>query len=115
MKRPVCNVCKQRLCAINYIRKRKTYYRTSCDHCIRAKKKIKPLKPKWQGSGYKKKSVCVLCGFRSLYPDQIVVFHVDNDLNNNDISNLRSVCLNCVIEIDKKELLWKQGDLIADF
>jgi len=52
MKRPVCNVCKQRLCAINYIRKRKTYYRTSCDHCIRAKKKIKPLKPKWQGSGY---------------------------------------------------------------
>jgi len=116
MNRPLCPICKKRHVSINYYDKEKNvHYRSMCSVCNRAKKNLKPSKPRWLKSGYKKKKICDKCGFHSIYKEQIVVFHLDGNLNNTEISNLRSICLNCVIEVQKDELPWKQGDLIADF
>ena len=113
-KRPLCNRCQQRPCAINYYdNDGNVHYRTKCDPC--ATKKKPSLNPKWRKSGYRKKKVCDKCGFRSVHNEQIVVFHIDGNLNNTVISKLRSVCLNCIIEVQKEDSLWRQGDLIADF
>lgn len=113
--RPICPTCGKNACAINYNRKGKTYYRSCCDECGRKKKKLKPRKPLWQSKGYKKKNVCDVCGFRAIYPTQMTVFHIDGDLENAELSNLRTVCLNCVEVIKKREIHWKRGDLQVDY
>lgn len=100
---------------MNYIRNGKTYYRSICDECGRKKKKKKPRKPLWQKNGYKKKATCDLCGFKSLFSTQITVFHIDGDLENSQPINLRSICLNCVEVVKKKEVTWKRGDLEVDY
>jgi len=114
MKRPIC-ACGKNQCAINYIRKGKMYYRSMCDVCGRRRKKLKPRIPGWTKSGYKKKSTCDLCGFPSLYAQQITVFHVDGQLKNVALSNLRSICLNCVEVVKHREVTWKRGDLVVDY
>jgi hypothetical protein len=48
-------------------------------------------------------------------PTQITVFHIDGNLENIAISNLRSVCLNCIEIIKKKNVNWKRGDLEIDY
>jgi len=114
MNRPICNACNRRLVAINYIKENKTHYRTRCDSCIRQKRKIRPKTPRWMKSGFKKKKSCDRCGFYAKSGAQILVFHMDGDLNNCDLTNLRNVCLNCSVEITKLELPWRVGDLIED-
>lgn len=115
MARPLCSICAIRPCAINYYDKNKqVHYRSKCEGCI-TNNSIKSAKPRWAISGYIKKQVCDKCGFRSIYSEQIVVFYVNGDLNNTKINNLRSICLNCIIEVNKKDLLWEQGDLVDDF
>jgi len=114
MKRPVCNLCNKNLCAINYIRKGKTYYRSKCDECGRTKEKKKPRVPKWQMSGYKKKVTCDSCGFKASYATQMTVYHIDGNLENTEFINLRTICLNCVEVIKRKEVKWKRGDLEVD-
>jgi len=113
--RPICKSCNKNLCAINYVRNNKTYYRSICDECGRKKNKKKPRKPAWQKSGYKKKATCDLCGFKSLFPSQLTVFHIDGNLENTLPVNLRSICLNCVEVVKKKEVNWKRGDLEVDY
>jgi len=113
-KRPMCD-CGRNPCAINYIRKGKTYYRSICDGCGRMKEKLKPRIPGWIKSGYKKKTTCDLCGFPSLFSQQLTVFHIDGKLKNTAHSNLRSICLNCVEVVRRREVTWKRGDLIPDF
>ena len=114
MKRLMC-ACGKNQCAINYHRKGKTYYRSTCDVCGRKKNKLNPRIPGWTKSGYKKKSTCDLCGFPSLYAQQITVFHVDGQLKNVALSNLRSICLNCVEVVKHREVTWKRGDLVVDY
>ena len=106
MKRPLCIVCNQRHAGINYRRNGKTYYRKKCDTCIREGRGIKPAKPNWTKSGYKKKIVCDKCGFRSRWAKQIVVYYVDGDLNNTKQNNLKSICLNCSVAIEKQDVPW---------
>lgn len=65
-------------------------------------------------NGYQKKLICDRCGFRAKSGAQILVYHLDGNLNNYDISNLKSVCLNCSIEVIKLELPWMVGDLVED-
>ena len=113
--RPFCKTCNKNFCAINYIRNDKTYYRSMCDECGRNKNKLKPRKATWVKSGYKKKTTCDLCGFHSIFPSQITVFHIDGNLKNTELRNLRSVCLNCVEVVKKKEVTWKRGDLQVDY
>jgi hypothetical protein len=114
MIRPICTTCNKNPCAVNYIRKGKKYYRSSCDECGRKKIKTKPRVPSWQKAGYKKKPACDLCGFKHLFTSQITVFHIDGNLENTDYVNLRSICLNCVEVVKRKEVTWRRGDLEVD-
>ena len=114
MDRPICSACNQRLCAINCYRNGQVYYRSRCEICIKKNKKIKPPTPKWQLAGYKKKATCDRCGFKAKYAAQLLVYHVDGNLNNNTVKNLKTVCLNCTIEIPRQNLPWKPGDLEPD-
>ena len=113
--RPMCSRCNKEPCAINYIRKEKTHYRKICDSCGKQKINKKPKTHLWEKAGYKKKLVCECCGFKAAYPTQILVFHIDGDLTNVSLTNLRSICLNCVEVVKRKEITWKRGDLLVDW
>jgi hypothetical protein len=114
MTRPICTACNQRLCAINCYRDGKVYYRSRCGYCIGRNKKIKTPDPKWKTAGYKKKPTCDRCGFKARYSVQLLVYHVDGNLNNNATRNLKTVCQNCAVEIPKIDLPWRAGDLEPD-
>jgi hypothetical protein len=114
MKRPLCPACQQRLCAVNYHRDGFPHYRSRCEHCIKKNRRIKPPVPRWQTSGYKKKPTCDQCGFRARFAAQLIVYHVDGNLKNAEIRNLKTVCQNCAVEIVKSELPWRPGDLEPD-
>jgi len=115
MKRPICKTCNKNHSAINYKRNGVTHYRSICDGCGRAKAKKKPRVFNWEKSGYKKKPHCDLCGFKSVYPSQTTVFHIDGDLTNVSFNNLRTICLNCVEVVRRREVNWKRGDLTVDW
>jgi len=112
--RPICPACNQRACAINCYRGDQVYYRSRCDYCIRRKRGLKPLQARWRAAGYKKKSQCDRCGFKAKFSAQLVVCHVDGNMNNTTVRNLKTVCQNCVIEISKADLPWQLGDLEPD-
>lgn len=114
MKRPLCKVCNQRSCAINYIRDDVVHYRSRCENCIRKKRGLAKRRPLWESVGYVKKMVCDRCGFRATYSAQILVYHVDGKLTNCEIKNLKSVCQNCAIAVSKSDLVWRRGDLEPD-
>jgi hypothetical protein len=114
MERPLCPACSQRLCAVNYHRDGIPHYRTRCEHCIKKQRRIKPPVARWQSSGYKKKTTCDRCGFKSKYSAQTSVYHVDGNLHNTSVNNLKTVCLNCTVEITKSDLPWRPGDLVPD-
>lgn len=114
MDRPICQACHQRFCAINYRKQGLIYYRTRCEHCIKRLKKIKPPNPRWQAAGYKKKNVCDRCGFRAKYSAQLLVYHVDGNLNNSQPKNLKTICQNCAIAVPRQDLPWRPGDLEPD-
>lgn len=113
--RPICTTCNKNYCAINYHRNQQVHYRSTCDECGRKKRKLKPRRSLWSRGGYKKKATCDLCGFRSVIVNQITVFHIDGNLENIAPSNLRSICLNCVEVVKKKNVTWKRGDLEVDY
>ena len=112
--RPMCKVCDVRPRAIAYHKYDRVYYHSRCSVCMRKNKKLKPLVPRWQSGGYKKKSQCDRCGFRARFASQLLVYHVDGDLNNTALRNLRTVCRNCVEEIARTEITWRAGDLEPD-
>ena len=112
--RPLCEVCNTRPRAVAYHKYDRIYYRSRCSACIsKARGKKKPT-PRWQLSGYKKKPACDRCGFRARYSAQLLVYHVDGNLHNTDVRNLKTVCLNCVEEIKRSDLPWQRGDLEPD-
>jgi hypothetical protein len=39
---------------------------------------------------------------------------MDGNLNNSKVSNLKTICQNCVVDVAKSDLPWKQGDLEPD-
>ena len=112
--RPICAICRQRPRAVAYHRYEKIYYRSRCTGCVRKGLKQNAQLPRWQSSGYKKKPICDRCGFRAKYAAQLLVYHVDGDMNNVAVRNLKTVCQNCVIEVAKSTLPWRPGDLEPD-
>ena len=115
MKRPLCQSCNLNLCAINYHSNGKTRYRRQCDSCLRKGKKLK-LVPTWYKAGYRKKLLCDRCGFIAKYPElQMSVFYVDGNLKNNSELNLKSVCLNCRIELHQSNSAWRESSIKPDF
>jgi hypothetical protein len=115
MIRPICPECKQRPRAIAYHKYDRIYYRGRCTRCLAKSKNSKSPKPRWQLDGYKKKPTCDRCGFRSKFSAQLLVYHVDGNLNNSTVRNLKSICQNCVVEIKKSDLPWRPGELEPDF
>jgi GIY-YIG catalytic domain len=114
--RKLCNACQQKMCAVNYTDSYGIiHYRSRCDNCIKRNKKIKPPEPRWKLNGYKKKSTCDLCNFRARYSAQLLVCHIDGNLNNNMPRNLKTICQNCCIEVKRSNLPWQAGDLEPDF
>ena len=113
-QRPICKTCNKNHAAINYKRDGITHYRSICDECGRKKNKQKPHKANWTKSGYKKKATCDLCGFKSLFPTQMTVYHIDGNLENIALTNLRTVCLCCIEVVKRKEITWRRGDLEVD-
>lgn len=114
MKRPLCPACQQRSCAVNYHKDGVPHYRSRCEHCIKKNKKVPVPKPRWQASGYKKKPACDKCGFRARYSAQLLVYHIDSNLHNSDVRNLKTICLNCAEELKRSDLPWTRGDLEPD-
>ena len=113
--RPVCEVCNSRSRAIAYHKYGRIYYRSKCNFCIRRNKKLKPVIPKWQSSGYKKKPTCDRCGFQARHHTQLTVYHVNGDLNDCETRNLKTICLNCIAEVVRLELPWRAGNISPDF
>ena len=114
MKRPICPACNQRPCAINYHRDGVPHYRARCDSCNRKGRGLKTRKPSWESAGYKKKMQCDRCGFKARYSAQTLVYHVDGNLANCDIKNLKTVCRNCEVDLSKSDSIWRPGDLQPD-
>ena len=85
-----------------------------CENCIKRGKRVKPPVAKWRTAGYKKKPTCDRCGFRAKLNAQLLVYHVDGDLNNCNARNLKTICLNCVPEIKRADLPMRPGDLEPD-
>lgn len=112
--RPICPACNQKPRAIAYYKNDKIYYRNRCGACLKKNKKIKQPTPRWQLDGYKKKPACDKCGFRAKYSAQLLVYYVDGNMNNSSVRNLKTICLNCVVDIKKADLPWKPGDLTPD-
>lgn len=113
--RPICKVCNKLPRAPAYYRNNKRYYRSRCNTCIAKNKKLKVPIPRWQSKGYKKKTACDLCHFKSQYSSQILVYHIDGDLNNCEFINLRSICLCCVEVVKRKNFTWRIGDIEVDY
>ena len=114
-ERPLCPTCFEKPVAINYLSEDTVHYRSVCDTCARKGKKLKPLPPQWFKRGYRKKPQCDQCGFTFKFPDQSLVYHVDSNLTNCDHNNLKTVCLNCRIAINKGRLGWKPAKAVQDF
>jgi hypothetical protein len=114
MERPICPACNQRSRAINCHRGDKTYYRSRCEYCIKKNRKVKTPEPRWKTAGYKKKTTCDRCGFRCKHAAQLLVYHIDGNLNNTGLRNLKTICLNCVEEVKRADLPWRPGDLQPD-
>jgi hypothetical protein len=114
LDRPLCAACHNRPAAVNCHKNERVYYRSVCDNCARHNKKHKIAKPAWQKAGYKKKLVCDRCGFRAKNSAQTLVYHTDGNTNNTELSNLRSICLNCAVEVSRECLPWRRGDLEED-
>ena len=112
--RPMCNVCNQRMVAVNYRKDDAVHYRSRCDRCIKQKKKIRLPEALWKKAGYKKKPTCDRCGFRPKLASQTLVYHMDGNMRNVALTNLRTVCLNCVEEVKRLDVPWVPNPLQAD-
>jgi hypothetical protein len=112
MSRPLC-ICGYRPAAVNYVKNGRTYYRKKCESCLAGG--VGHGIPKWYSDGYRMKSVCDKCGFKSKHSEQFNVFHVDGNLNNSRPLNLKTVCANCQRTLAKEGVKWSQGGLQPDF
>ena len=114
--RPICSVCNQNVVAINYTSNNKVRYRKLCNSCSKKGKKVKSSIPAWFKAGYRKKIICDKCGYRAKFPEkQMSVYYIDGNLRNNATVNLRSVCLNCRIELTYSTTTWKESPITPDF
>ena len=52
---------------------------------------------KCRDNGYRKhkKDYCEECGFKAIHAVQLDVDHIDGNHNNDDVSNLMTLCANC--------------------
>ena len=106
--RPLCS-CGLRPAAVNYRKDGRTYYRSKCERCLGGQGIAR-----WYRAGYRVKSACDKCGFKSPHKQVFNVYHVDGDLNNCKPANLKTVCANCQRVLQQEGSRWRQGDLVPD-
>jgi len=78
-------------------------YRTLCSSCEKAlyqseQSKLKENKrAKTKDYSYRrvKTNICSMCDFTSIYPCQFDVDHINGNHQNNNTSNLQTLCANC--------------------
>ena len=110
-----CKICNKNPVTVNYVRNGKTYYRKICYYCTKEKKQAKhQINQQLKKSGYRKKITCDRCRFVSKTPDQIKIHFRDGNLYNASLNNLRSYCINCIIEVKNNPAADKRS-IIADF
>jgi hypothetical protein len=112
--RPICQACNQRPRAVAYHRADRIQYRRLCESCICRGRRVKLPEPRWKTAGYKKKPTCDRCGFKAKFSAQLIVYHMDGNMNNTTVRNLKTICQNCVVDIIKSDLPWRPGDLEPD-
>jgi hypothetical protein len=88
-ERGTCKTCGIRPKAINYVKEGKTYYRSKCDVCIEGRNQFKV--PAWTKEGYRKKSTCEKCGFKSKFSEQLTVVEENK--------KYQTICLNCQVDL----------------
>lgn len=85
---PICPLCNNNTCAVKgKTVKGFTKYRNHCAQCHT----IKYFKPYLKH----RKDSCEECGFVPVHECQLDVDHIDGNKNNNDVSNLKTLCANC--------------------
>lgn len=87
--RPRCacgNLCKTN----GYNSKGRVKYQSICSPCAKSKHSEKKMKLKRL-----KGDSCSLCGFIPVHSCQLDVDHIDGNRDNNDKSNLMTLCANC--------------------
>jgi protein-arginine kinase activator protein McsA len=115
MMTKLCRTCNKHPVTVNYVRNGQTYYRKICYYCIKEKKKNKDQAIQLlKKSGYKKKIICDRCGFKSKTPEQIRIHFRDQNPYNVSISNIRSYCVNCTIEVADDPTADRR-DILADY
>lgn len=115
MNRPICQKCNERHATVNYKKNGKTYYRKYCFQCIEKTRNKKKLAASLlKRSGYKLKSTCDRCGFKAKTPKQMSLHYIDKDILNSSLSNIRTVCKNCEIELNEFPTR-KVDSIIADY
>lgn len=73
-------------------------YRPLCSYCTKIAFEGLPSRLNFYGKGsYKKHKLdqCQSCGFVAVNRCQLDVDHIDGNHNNNDVSNLQTLCANC--------------------
>lgn len=93
--RPLCSICginpsKKGSLSVNGFRK---YHK----HCSSCEKKIYNIRQGNRQMGYQlhKQNICEICGFIPEHSCQLDVDHVDGNKDNNELSNLQTLCANC--------------------
>jgi hypothetical protein len=109
--RPLCSVCNRVPRAVAYHRANGTVqYRSKCARCSRLNKKLPAQKPRWQLAGYQLKRECDVCGFKPKILRQLMVYHRNGNLHDVSLTNLRTVCHNCAVELQYNESAWVRSD-----
>lgn len=110
-----CESCREHPVTVNYVRNGRTYYRKVCYYCIKKKKQSKDQATQLlKKSGYKKKTICDRCGFKSKTPTQIKIHFRDQNVYNVSLSNIRSYCINCIVEVTNDPAADRR-DILADY
>ena len=109
-ERPTCTKCGEGKCKTNGFSKlgfRK--YSKYCPRCHKMTYNLKSSKGRRCGYMVHKKDICEKCGFTPEHRCQLDVDHIDGNRENNDISNLQTLCANChrlktYLDLNKKAL-----------
>ena len=114
MERPVCQQCRTRPAAFNYVRQGKTYYRSKCLVCLsdKTKKQSKEAQALAK-SGYMLRHECDRCHFVAKHHSQLKIVFLDGNRFNVGRQNLRTYCVNCIAEI--AALPSSRSGLVPDF